>query len=77
MTERRPRKDKKFAYTNAEFREKIHEALMWASDGLEVRIGDAPPMPYVMGDPDNLSFIIAEALTVGLPKDDSSTTTAS
>lgn len=70
MAERRPRKDKKFAYTNAEFREKIYEALMWASDGLEYTVPGNKPMPLVMGDPENLSIIIAEALTVGLPKDD-------
>lgn len=76
MAERRPRKDKKFAYTHAEFREKIHEALMWASDGLEYSVPGGKPMPLVMGDPDNLSLIIAEALTVGLPKNDSSSATS-
>ena len=78
MTQKRPRKDKKFAYTHAEFRAKIYDALMWASDGMEYQIPGQKPVPLVMGDPENLSLIIAEALTVGLPdsEDSSSASTA-
>jgi hypothetical protein len=76
MAERRPRKDKKYRYTRDELKEQIYAALMWASDGLEYTIPGQKPVPLVMGDPENLSFILAEALTVGLPEDDPAAATS-
>lgn len=70
MTEKRPRKDKKFRHNREELREKIYDALMWASNGLEFQVPGEKPKPLIMGDPENLTVILVEALTVGLPEED-------
>lgn len=77
MTQKRPRKDKKFRHNREELREKIYNALMWASDGLEFTVPGEKPKPLIMGDPENLTIILVEALTVGLPEEDSSSSTSS
>ena len=71
------RKDHKFKFTRDQLRAEIYDALMWASDGMEYVIPGEKPVPLVMGDPDNLSFILVEALTVGLPSGEDSTASAS
>lgn len=76
---RQPRSDKKYKFTKAEIYGRAYSALVWASDGLawhvEGREGESQAL--VMGDPDSLAKIIAEALTVGLPdgEDSSASTT--
>lgn len=77
MSEKRPRKDKKFRHNRQELREKIYDALLWASNGLEFEIPGEKPKPLIFGDPDNLTIILVEALTVGLPEEDSSASTVS
>lgn len=72
--QKRPRKDKKFRHNREELREKIYEALLWASNGIEFHMpGEKKPKPLVFGDPENLTVILVEALTVGLPEEDSAT----
>lgn len=79
MTEKKKkfRKDYKFKFTKAELKQEVYDALLWACDGLEVRVGDDEPTPYIMGDPENLAIIISVALTEGLPEENSSTSAAS
>lgn len=73
---KRPRKDKKFRHNRQELQEKIYEALIWATNGLEFHIpGETEPKPLVFGDPENLTVILVEALTIGLPEEDSSAST--
>ena len=66
---RQPRSDKKYKFTKAEIYGRVYSALVWASDGLawHVEGKEDESQPLVMGDPDSLAKIIAEALTVGLP----------
>lgn len=78
MAERKVRKDKKYKFTREELSIAINEALIWASDGLSWHfVGqEEESNPLVMGSPKDLTFIIVEALTVGLPdSEDSSTST--
>jgi len=64
---RKPRSDKKYKLTEAEIYGKAYSALVLASDGLEWHTeADPTPKPLVMGDPDTLARLIAQALTVGL-----------
>lgn len=73
-------RDKKYKFTKLELEEAIYSALIWASDGLAFHVGDdvENSKPLVMGDPDNLTIILVEALTAGLPSgEDSSTSTTS
>jgi hypothetical protein len=72
--QRKVRKDYKFKFTKDELRQKIREALMWTSDGLEFHISGKPEtsQPLVMGDVENLTVILTLALTEGLPEEDSS-----
>lgn len=72
--ERKVRKDHKYKFTKEDLRQQIFDALMWASDGVEITL-DGTSIPYVMGDPENLTIILTEALTVGLPNEDSSSAT--
>ena len=79
MTEkkRKIRKDYKFKFTKDELRQQIYAALMWTSDGTEARVGDKAPVPFIMGDVENLTVILTLALTEGLPtEEDSSSATA-
>jgi len=75
---RKVRKDHKFKFTKDELRQKIREALLWTSDGLEFHVSGKPEtsQPLIMGDVDNLTVILTLALTEGLPEEDSSTATA-
>lgn len=67
-------RNKKYKFTKTELEEAIHSALLWASDGLEFHIGDdvENSKPLVMGDADNLTIILVEALTAGLPSGEDS-----
>lgn len=56
----------------------VYAALVWASDGLawHVEGREEESQALVMGSPEDLSIIIVEALTSGLPgSEDSATTT--
>jgi hypothetical protein len=74
---RKVRKDHKFKFTKDELRQKIREALMWTSNGLEFHVSGKPEtsQPLIMGDVDNLTVILTLALTEGLPEEDSSAST--
>lgn len=64
------RKDHKFKFTKEQLREEIRAALMWTSDGLEVQIPGEGSKPFIMGDVYNLTLILTEALTEGLPAEE-------
>ena len=66
--------EKKYKFTKPELEGAIRSALLWASDGLEFHIGDdvENSKPLVMGDADNLTIILVEALTAGLPSGEDS-----
>jgi hypothetical protein len=70
---RKVRKDHKYKFTQDELRQKIREALMWTSNGLEFHVSGKPEtsQPLIMGDVDNLTVILTLALTEGLPEEDS------
>ena len=70
---RKFRKDHKFKFTKDELRQQINEALMWTSDGVEAKIGDRDPVPFIMGDVENLTIILTLALTEGLPAEEDAT----
>lgn len=71
------RKDHKFKFTKEDLRQQIHDALMWTSDGTEVHIGNKAPVPFIMGDVENLTVILTLALTEGLPTEEDSPSTVS
>ena len=75
---RKTRKDHKYKFTKDELRQKITEALMWTSNGLEFHVAGKPEtsQPLIMGDVENLTVILTLALTEGLPEEDSSSATA-
>lgn len=70
------RKDHKFKFTKDQLREEIRNALMWTSDGLEVHLPGEGPKPLIMGDVDNLTLILTEILTEGLPAEEDAPSTA-
>lgn len=75
---RKARSDKKYKFTKAELQGMVYAALVWASDGLawHVEGREEESQALVMGSPEDLSIIIVEALTSGLPgSEDSATTT--
>lgn len=69
-------KTKKYKFTKEELQQKTYEALMWASDGTEARVGNREPEPFLMGNPKDMAFIVVEALTVGLPDSEDSSPSA-
>lgn len=69
---RKIRKDHKYRFTKDELRQQINAALMWTSDGLEINIPGEKPMPYIMGDVENLTIILTGVLTEGLPDSEDS-----
>ena len=56
----------------------VYAALVWASDGLAWHVAGKEDESHdlVMGSPEDLSIIIVEALTSGLPGSEDSPTTA-
>jgi len=74
---RKTRSDKKYKFTKPELQGMIYAALVWASDGLEWHVEgkEGESKPLVMGSPEDLSVIIAEALTSGLPSSEDSAAT--
>lgn len=78
MTERKVRSDKKYKFTKDELSEQIRAALIWSCDGLSWHVmgREDESQPLVMGDPDNLTIIIVEALTKGLPDSEDSAASA-
>jgi len=74
MTERKIRSDKKYKFTKSELSEQVHAALIWACDGLSWHVygKEEVTQPLVMGGPDDLTTIIVEALTNGLPREEDS-----
>lgn len=69
-------KEKKYKFTKIELEELIRSGLMWACEGLEYHVGTDKEnsKSFVMGDTDNLTVILVEALTVGLPSSEDSCT---
>ena len=76
---RKTRSDKKYKFTKAELQGMVYAALVWASDGLAWHIEgkEDESQDLVMGSPEDLSIIIVEALTSGLPGSEDSPTSAS
>lgn len=75
---RKTRSDKKYKFTKHELQGMVYAALVWASDGLEWHVEgkEEESKQLVMGSPEDLSVIITEALTSGLPSsEDSSAST--
>jgi hypothetical protein len=61
--------DKKYEFTEEELKTKIHDALMWASDGTEwhAQGKKEESRPLIMGDVEDLEKIILIGLIDVLP----------